>query len=174
VGIAYIYCSYQDQYNQTVDNLIASLLQQLLRQDTANPKEIISACKNFIQKQTRPTASEWSTLLKDEVGHFSDVFIIVDALDESSDSSGTRHGLIAEIQNLFPGIHLLVTSRHITNIESEFKRAARLEIHAKSEDIRIYLEDRLKKEKRLVRHVEADPKLGQTIVDSIISGCEGM
>jgi hypothetical protein len=42
IAIAYIYCNYKEQRNQTSDNLIASLLQQLVRSEPTIPDNITS------------------------------------------------------------------------------------------------------------------------------------
>ena len=172
VAIAYIYCSYKEQENQTAVNLIASILQQLVQRKSTVSSEIVSLYGHQIKKGTRPTLDECSKLLQSDVRGLSEVFIIVDALDECPES--TRDSFLAEIRKLQSNIHLLVTSRHISTIEREFKRAAHVEIRASDEDIRRYLEGRIEREGRLVRHVEADPALQETIINTIVEKAEGM
>src|SRR5436190_10435295 len=82
VAIAYIYCSYKEQEDQTDVNLIASLLQQLVQSNPIIFDEIASLYDDNIKKQKRPTLSEWSKLLQLEIRSLSKVFIIIDALDE--------------------------------------------------------------------------------------------
>jgi len=127
-----------------------------------------------MKKQTRPTLSEYADLLQSEVRRFSKVFIVIDALDECSESNGTRDNFLAEIRKLQPTIHLLVTSRHIEIIERAFKNAARLEIRASDEDVRKYLEGRIASEPQLVRHVEKDSTLQDTIINAIVEKAKGM
>jgi len=113
-------------------------------------------------------------LLQLEAKSFSKVFIIVDALDESNESNGVRDSFLAEIRNLQPSIHLLVTSRHISTIEREFESAARVEIQASNEDVRKYLEGRIERESRLRCHVKADPALQDRIINTIVEKAQGM
>ncbi|KAF8244499.1 hypothetical protein K440DRAFT_558746, partial [Wilcoxina mikolae CBS 423.85] len=68
----------------------------------------------------------------------------------------------------------LVTSQHIVTIESEFRNAAHVEIHASEKDVRRYLEGRIERESRLVRHVKADPGLKETIINTIVEKAKGM
>ncbi len=80
---------------------------------------------------------------------------------------------MTEIQKL-QHMHLLVTSRYISTFEHEFKEAACLEIRASDGDVRKYVEDRIWKEHRLMRHVKADPSLQETIVNGITKNAKGM
>ena len=154
-AIVYIYCSYKEQDCQTDSNLIASLLQQLAQTNPLISDEILLLYNDRIEKQTRPTLDEWSRLLQAEASQFSEIFVIIDALDECSDY--TRASLLSVIQKL-PNSHLLVTSRHILTVEREFKcefkATTSLEICERDEDIRRYLESRIEREHRLASHVK--------------------
>jgi hypothetical protein len=173
-AVAYIYCNYKEQGDQTSANLIASLLQQLTQKNPVLSNNTMALYHRHREKQTRPTLSEWSQLLQSEVRGLFKVFIIVDALDECSESNGSRDSFLAEIRKLQPDIHLLVTSRHLTSIEHEFEKAARVEIRASDEDIRRYLESRTERERRLLRHVNTDQDLKEAIVSTIVENAKGM
>ena len=75
---------------------------------------------------------------------------------------------------LQPDIYLLVTSRHISTIERDFEKAARVEILASDGDVRRYLEGRIKKESRLARNVKVDPALQENIINTIAEKAKGM
>ncbi|KAI9770937.1 MAG: hypothetical protein M1840_002641 [Geoglossum simile] len=173
IAVAYIYCSYKEQEDQTDANLIASLLQQIVQRGPSISDKLSSVYNRHIQKQTRPVLSEWLELLKSESRHFSKLFIVIDAFDEFSERNGTRDSFFAEIRTL-PNMHLLVTSRHISTIESLFEKTARVEVRAIDTDVRRYLECRIEREGRLVRHVKADPSLKETIVDTVVAKAKGM
>jgi hypothetical protein len=49
-----------------------------------------------------------------------------------------------------------------------------LEIRASEEDIRKYLKARISKAARLRRHVKADAKLEETIINTIVENSQGM
>jgi hypothetical protein len=174
VAITYAYCSYKEQEDQTVVNLIASLLQQLVRRKRVISDEIVSLYHHHLDKRTRPTLAEWSKLLQSEVRHLSKVFVIIDAFDEHLESNDTRYSFLAEIRKLQSSIHLLVTSRHIASIKREFEEAARVEIRASDIDIRRYLENRIKREHGLVRHVKVDSALQEAIINTIVKKAKGM
>ena len=168
VAIAYIYCSYKEQEDQSTINLISSLLHQLVQRKPAISDGIVSLYHQHINKHTRPTLTECTDLLQSEARGFSKVFIAIDALDECPESNGTRMSFLREIWKLQPSMHLLDTSRHIPSIEREFEKAVRVEIRASNEDVGRYLEGRIEKEHRLVRHVRADPTLKNSIINIIV------
>jgi ankyrin repeat domain-containing protein 50 len=174
VGMALIYCSYKEQTDQSLTNLIASLLQQLIQRHPVVPNKVRSLYDQHISKRTRPTFAECRELLRSELTGCSRAFIIVDALDECDETNGTRSGLIAELLGLPPIANLLVTSRHVLSIEDKLNQSPRLEIRASDMDVRIYLEDRIQKESRLKRHVQADPSLRNSIIDTIVKKVQGM
>jgi hypothetical protein len=171
-AIAYIYCSYKEQEDQTADKLIASLLQQLVQRKPAVSDEIVSLHRCYIKEGTRPTLSKWSELLQLEARRLSKVFIIIDALDECLES--TRDSFLVEIRKLLPSIHLLVTSRHNITIKPEFERAAHVEIRASDEDVKKYLKDRIESERQLVRQVRKDSALQGTVINTIMENAKGM
>ena len=171
-AVAYVYCNYKER-DQTPINLVASLLQQLIQSQPAIPRDIVSICKDHIHKKTRPSLAEYSRLLQSQVQRFSEVYIIIDALDECTEVYGINN-FLPEIRKLLPNIHLLVTSRFVSNIEREFAEASRLEIRANETDIRDYIEARIAAQPQMMRHIEADPTLRNALLDTIIQKADGM
>jgi hypothetical protein len=173
VGVAYIYCDYKGQ-DQTALNLVASLLRQLVQRRSVIPEELMAVYEKHKSKHTHPSLAEYSSLLQLVLRGFSQVFIVIDALDEYTEDDGTRDSFLTEIRKLQPDIHLLVTSRWVPNIEHEFEESSRLEIRASDEDVKIYLEARVVKAARLQRLVKEDPKLHDEIIETIAKNSQGM
>ena len=173
-GLAYIYCNYKERDVQTASNLIACLLKQLLQNHSQLPDDVTSSYKHHLNVGTRPSITEYSSLLQSTASRTSNIFIIIDALDEYIEEDGSRDKFLTEIKRLEPNMHLLVTSRWVPTIELEFERTMRLEIRAHDEDIRKYLHDRIQKTKRLRSHVEADPSLRDAIVNTLVENSQGM
>ncbi|KAH0556173.1 hypothetical protein GP486_005895 [Trichoglossum hirsutum] len=169
-----LWCPGLQKDDQTAANLISSLLQQLVRKSPTISDEIVSLYDYHSKNGTRPTLSEWSNLLQLEVCKFSKVFILIDALDECSESNGTRARFIAEIRKLLPSVHLLLSSRHSSTIEHEFKWVATLEIRASDKDVRRYLECQIKMEYQLMRLVKRFPDLQEDIISTIVEKAKGM
>jgi len=158
-----------------VPNLIASVVQQLIQRRTVMPEELNRLHKAHIHERTRPSLKECFDLLQSQVLLFTKTFVVIDALDELPESNGTRARLIAEIQKLRPTVHLLVTSRYDASIESIFQTedAARIEILARDEDVKGYLESRIE-HGRLKRNVGNDRELRNLITDTIVANARGM
>ncbi|KAJ4290853.1 hypothetical protein N0V90_010048 [Kalmusia sp. IMI 367209] len=171
-AIAYIYFNYKEQAEKTTAVILANLFQQLLRKDAIISVEVASILHPHMQHLTRPSAAEWSVLLKHQISRFSRVFIVVDALDECSEN--TRDEFLAELRQLQPSVNLMITSRPTLVIESELPGAARLDIQANDRDIRRYLKGRIEKERRLRRLLTSDLALQGSVVETIVQNSRGM
>jgi len=108
------------------------------------------------------------------LSNYSRAFLIVDALDECDEGNGTRSRLINVLLRLPTTTYLMVTSRHLQNIETQLNLSCRLQIRANDADVRTYLEKQIQREARLRRHVQADPYLRQAILDEVVNAARGM
>lgn len=102
------------------------------------------------------------------------MFVIVDALDECPEDGGTRASLLTALQSLPETANLMVTSRPLTAFEAELKGMTRLDILADDKDVRMYVEGRIPREKRLARLLSKDPTLHGTLVETIVNNAKGM
>ena len=89
---------------------------------------------------TRPNLDELREALRAEVGRYSKVFIIIDALDELVEQDRGR--LIKEVQSL-ANVGLLVTSRPLAVIEQILLGEMSIDIRAHEEDVRKYVKHRI-------------------------------
>lgn len=142
VGIAYIYCNFRRQEEQTVSNLVASLLEQLAAHQSALPESVKALYNKHGNKRTRPSLNEISIALQSVTTIYSRVFVIVDAVDECQASHGYRNKFLSELFNLQRryGINILATSRHIPDIIDRFKDNVTLEVRANSGDVERYID----------------------------------
>ncbi|QGA16434.1 hypothetical protein EYB26_004101 [Talaromyces marneffei] len=144
VGIAYIYCNFQSASDSSIQDLLASLLKQLIQRRPELPKTVLDMYKNHRERNTRPRTDDLSSCLRSMAAELSTAFIIVDALDECGDS-GLCKELLHEIFTLQAecNISFLATSRHIPEIMAEFDRKTWLEIRAHTKDVKRYLRSHL-------------------------------
>lgn len=124
--------------------------------------------------KTRPLLNEYLQLLRAIIKDFSRVYIIIDGLDECSETNSTRSNFLAGINDIRPQICTFVTSRYLPSIERELPGATRLQVEANDEDIRKYLIQRLQNGEFLKRHLEKDPSLRKSIIEIIVSKARGM
>jgi ankyrin repeat domain-containing protein 50 len=174
IGIAFIYCNYKEKDKQTVIGLIASLLRQLVERHDNIPDEVQELYASRLALKTRPGLMDYSKILQLIAAKYSKVFLVIDALDESNESHGTRSGLIKEIRKLPRNLHFLCTSRHIPDIEQQFGGSICQEVRASDIDVERYLVERIEQSARLNRHVTADPSLLNAITSNVVVKADGM
>jgi predicted ATPase len=121
IGIAYLYCNFRRQQEQKPEDLLASLLKQLVQEQPSTPESMKSLYERHKCKRTRPSFDEISKALHSVVVDFTRTFIIADALDECQISDGGRTRLLSEIFNLQAktGVSLFATSQFIPEIMKE-------------------------------------------------------
>lgn len=175
VGVAYIYCSYQPQQKQEPDDLLVSLLRQLMQGRPSVPEDVRSLYEHYKNKQARPPCNAIVKTLHSTIGLHSRVFIIIDALDEYhvSNSEGLNR-LLSEVFTLQDQteVNFFATSRSISEITSQFDGCICKEIRAQDNDILCYINGRIP---RLLRsHISKYPQIQDTIRSDILKAADGM
>ncbi|KAF6801238.1 ankyrin [Colletotrichum sojae] len=156
--------------------LISSILEQALRRTclTSVPEEIKSLYTLHTRKGTSPTLNQLSDVFNKLFSQCSNIFIVIDALDECSPTDDLAIEVVNVVQALANNVRLLITSRTLTNFESAFREVARIDIAAQDQDVRLYLETKIPERSRLAKHIRADPKLQDDIIGSITESAQGM
>ncbi|CZS79719.1 unnamed protein product [Fusarium graminearum] len=174
VGIAYIYCNYRKQDDQTIDKISASLVKQLAERQAAFPKVIQDLHNLHKPRKTRPLAEELSETLRLLVETHDRVFILLDALDECLTSGGSRSELFKLLIWLKenPRVNLFMTSRYVSDVEEELQSdIIKMEIRASKEDVGNYLDSRLACLSDLVKK---NKDLRDEIRTKVIEAVDGM
>lgn len=149
-------------------------MKQLVQDQQLISPNIRSLYDTHVNRLTSPTPTELLGALESEIRAFSNVFVVVDALDECSEDDNKRANLLAALLSLPKTVKLLVTSRPLPTIETDLEGIARLDIYANDKDVRMYIEGRIPHEKRLARHIRKDPNLGEILVETIVKSAKGM
>lgn len=173
-GIAYFYCSYKEQNAQSTVNILASFAQQLIKQNPTPSEELTTMYRYHNKARTRPFLSECRSLLLSVLGTFSKTIIVLDALDETDEKSGTRAQLIAELKILPSSTKILITSRHCTSDEELFDPSSSIEIRAPESDIATYVTARMSEESRLTKHFRSEPTLAPLVLENVVRQAQGM
>lgn len=173
VGIAYIYCNYKRREAQTTIDLLAAILKQLVQERPLYGEPVTSLHALHVDRRTRPSLNEICTALNSVLNNYSKTYIIIDALDECTDSDGTRSELLAVLRNLQAktDTRLMVTSRFVSKIEQSFEESPMLEIRASEADVKRYVVGQLH---RLPMCVQRDPELQTETQDGIVLAVDGM
>jgi hypothetical protein len=173
IGIAYIYCNFQRQDEQKAEDLLASLLKELIQCQPSLLGVVKDLYNWHKDKRTRPSFDDISRALQSVASMYSRVFIVVDALDECQVSDDCRSRLLSDVFNLQTkaGANVFATSRFIPEITEKFEGSTTLKIRARDEDIRSYLDGHMK---TLPSFVREDPDLQGEIKTKIVDAVEGM
>ncbi|KAI5457861.1 hypothetical protein BGZ63DRAFT_70523 [Mariannaea sp. PMI_226] len=170
IGVGYLYCNYQRQETQKADDLLAALLKQLCQRVDLIPHSLAALYDDFKDK-SRPPFVGVSKCLQSAISAYSQVFVVIDALDECNEFE--REKFLTELRNIQESSHLnlFATSRFTGDIISHFEGCSTLEVRARRGDIEMYLDQNMKK---LKSFVQRNPKLQEDIKESISTAADGM
>ncbi|KAK4224314.1 ankyrin repeat-containing domain protein [Podospora fimiseda] len=175
IGVGFVYCDFGNVL-LTVSNIIASLLRQFCMQMSAVPQQLLDLYKDKGLLGIQMNLREYTNALHKVVNQFSEVYLVVDGLDEcpSREVDDVCGQLVEQLMALPSNVHLLVTSRDLPNIQELFSNNLRLEIQASLQAIEGYLAERVDASTNLRRHIKRKPDLRERIIRSITQNAEGM
>ncbi|KAJ7241278.1 ankyrin repeat-containing domain protein [Mycena rebaudengoi] len=170
-GVAAAYLNHKESEVQSPSNILAGLWWQLVAERPISPvvRQLYGKHQN---QRTRPSLVEVREILRSTVAVYSKLFIVVDALDEYSEAH--RDILLKALAAMGGSVSLMLTSRPNIASESFFPTASVVEIRAKKEDIRRYVEAQTRNSFRLSKHVKARPELRDEIETKIAENADGM
>lgn len=173
MGILYLYCNYRRKLEQTVLNLLGSLIQQMAQQRAGISPELEALYEKHVDRKSKPDLDEMVAILRSEAARFSKVFIVVDALDECTNSHGSQDILVGSLQNLCSNTNsnLLVTSRFLPGVTCKFEDCCELEIRAEAEDVKSYVLGNIT---RMPKFVMRNMELQDAITNAIAKAVDGM
>jgi hypothetical protein len=173
VGIAYTFCSFRycDDPRQSPDNVLASMIRQLIRRLPLLPSTVQLLYEKHRSNGSRPSFNDLSNAFKDVVQMaLKQVFIVIDALDECKAVTISR--ILSQISETQASgnLNLLSTSRSVPAIEARFQGRPCQEIRATKEDVMRYLKARLEdceEDCALIRRPALQKKAVLVIADSV-------
>ena len=113
-----------------------------------------------------PSSKDILEALLHLLGLYSEVFLIVDALDERSDD--TRWGIIQALRSLTPNVCILILSRPRGDIGEDLKDFKKLEVKANKAGIELFIDAQIQKNSNLRRIVERSPSLRGDIKEGVV------
>jgi hypothetical protein len=182
---AYYYFDFRDVKKQDRYGLLSSLLSQLSAESDSCYEVFSQLYADNAGGARKPTRSALSKCLKDMLSlpGQGQIFLIVDALDECPNSSGTpsaREEVLALIEELvdleLPNVHLCVTSRPEIDVRMVLEPLTSLKISlhdeiGQKEDILEYIRSVVRSDRRMRRWKEEDKHL---VVDTLSDKADGM
>ena len=177
LALLYFYFNFNDPEKQRTESLLRSLLCQLTWQCLAVPGSLDSLYVSCGDGQRQPGSDALLTVLHQIMGMFHEVYLVIDALDESTDI----HELLESLRELSSwretNYHILVTSRRIKIIGDSMELLASDQICIQSlrlnDDIRSYIRGRLQSDPKM-RRWQNQPKVQREIEDSLTEKTDGM
>ena len=177
-AVAFVYCDYQDLVTQTATNLISSLVWQLARKTDGFPPSAWTLRKECKSMNRKPSLQELLALLKDVVQGLSKAFVVVDALDESSEvdeqDADQNHSFLEALHEISRHIHLMVTAKPLAFLKEAFHDAFCTEISASTHDLELYAQHRWRNGTHFGSLVDKDPHLRRDIIATVCSKARGM
>lgn len=174
-GVAYIYCDYKNGNEQRPLNLLASLLKQLLIQRSSIPEHIQELYHQHSDKAEtpRPSLKKVFESLQLTVANFSQVYIVVDALDELQQGDQVVQAFLSRLSELKAKkfVNYMLTSRVVPRVMDCIQCNTTLEIRASKDDVMRYIDARMTE---LPKFVSKKPDLQKMIKEVIVAAVDGM
>ncbi|KAJ5998783.1 hypothetical protein N7451_006593 [Penicillium sp. IBT 35674x] len=112
LGVGYFYFSFNDESKQDISGMLRALLVQLSAQLEHGEQSLEQL--HALYKPNTPPVDALLDCLRDTISQSSEIYLLIDALDECPRDS-KRDNVLSAINTMqqwgLPGLHLLVTSR---------------------------------------------------------------
>ena len=176
VGFSFVYCNHKESSAQSIEYFISAIVRQLVERRQTIPQEVRTLYEKHQGKETSPTLGECLTVIQSLSKDCSEVYIVIDALDECIDKNGQMlwNELLDKLEDSVHNIRLLYTSRHMENAEGVLKNSTQIDIRASEADMKAYVQMQLKSNYRLLGFCKKDPKLEEAILEVVVSKADGM
>ncbi|KAK3331701.1 hypothetical protein B0T19DRAFT_366827 [Cercophora scortea] len=174
-GTAYYYCYFGHQQDETAP-FLKWVISQLCRQAGAIPSSLVSMFQSGLQ----PSVSQLVGSLAETVAMFSVVYVVIDAVDESTTPRNSLLDLLVTIatDERFKNVRLLATSREYHDIQlalSHCSVSAEMESEKVQEDIRFFVRSYIQTDLQRDRRFSSWPAELITEIEGAVSqGARGM
>ena len=171
IGLAYVYCDYRDQTQQTTQNIYGTILKQLLRALPSIPEELTEILLRCHREKNPPELAQLRDALRITSRFFDQIYICLDALDECEHIDQ----LLSSLKQVPSSVRLFSTGRkHVKSIvQRYFEDTQTILIEAKESDIRILIQEKVN-EDRMKDPEIMNVKLEQDIIEKISALSMGM
>ncbi|KAJ0160764.1 Ankyrin-2 [Colletotrichum tanaceti] len=168
VGLCFFYFTFNDETKQDESAMLRALVLQLSNQLKHTPHCLKDLHESH--KKSTPPATGLLECLRQIVRMFGDVYIILDALDESPDPK-FRRSMLGTLKRMraWPELHLLVTSRDLPDIGESLKATQEHTIAMANEnvdaDIAVFITERLRYDEELQKLKKYHARIEQVLTE---------
>lgn len=170
-GVAHIYFNFNEQNQQMPVHVLASLIKQLAYQIPQLPAEIEQLHDELEPENKAPTLERLYAALAVTFKSFDRIFLAFDALDEYN---LRQRGQLLPLMHKMgkDGASLFLTSRdYLEDIQDSLRDVTRIKISATADDIRHYIQERIRNSPRTKRLVGQGNCEGRIITE--LTDCAG-
>ena len=170
--VVHLYFDYRDQVGQTTENIIASLLKQLVIACDGVPKSVSELYRKLKTQERRPQLQDLEQTFLLACQKFDRVFVLVDALDECDIKHRKRFlRSLSDLQSDKP-IRIFVTSRYYEDyINQLFGSCPRIKVQAQEPDLRKYVSKQVENSNEVDGIDEQSKK---AIIERVVHGAHNM
>ncbi|KAH8707081.1 hypothetical protein GQ44DRAFT_492786 [Phaeosphaeriaceae sp. PMI808] len=171
IGLAYVYCDYRDQKEQSIENILGAILKQLVRLLPEIPETILKVYDERVTRQKPLSSADAVDLLRAACAQFSKIYVFLDALDEVGD----LRGLLTKLRDSPSEMQIFLTGRqHIQGtVQEYFKEDNIIPIEARENDIRLFCEHEIGGANDLEPGA-MDEKLRKATLSKVTESAEGV
>ena len=160
VVVAHLYFDYRVQDYQSAENMLASLLKQLVIPLPKLPEPVLELHKRLSNLEKRPQQLDLEQAIFSICEKYERVFIIIDALDEC-DAKNHRQDFLKALKTLrtHSNYSIFVTSRpYPEDIKEDLKGAPQIIIGAHDDDLERYISREIENSDN-IDEIDADFKI---------------
>nr|GAT52690.1 predicted protein [Mycena chlorophos] len=168
MGVTCVFLNYKESGSQTLENVLGAVIRQLALQKDLQPARALY--QKHLKQDTSITLAELQTLLEIYAQQFTQVYVILDALDEYLEED--RDQLLEIILGATGNTKLLVTCRPQITPRGDLEYI-HLEIEPPDDDIKAYIRARMARSHSL-RGLTRDEIMKNGVVESITAKAAGM
>ena len=170
----YFYFDYRQQSEQTPFQLVACLLKQILSTYSGVPSAAAGLYKRLKDGKGLPSWEELTQIFVKICSESDDLFLVLDALDESDENANRNPILSGVLDHLIRRpVRLFVTSRsHCLDINSTFEGCTQITVEATDSDVRAFVDRKIKESRRMSTVINGG--LREEIVQAIVDKSQGM
>jgi hypothetical protein len=176
IGLTFVYCDHKRNESQRLEYFLAAIVRQLVERKYRVPRDVQNLYKNHHGKGSKPTLDEYLELLQSLSNEYSEVYAVIDALDECVDKSRKTiwNALVANLKRRVTNLRLLCTSRNIDGFEKTLPGSTCIEIKATEDDMKTYIQAQIESQAELTIFCHQNSNLQNDIIQTVTSKSEGM
>lgn len=178
-ALIYFYFDFSDSRKQTHRAMVNSFIWQIYTQSSEPSAVLNQVFYSCHDGHNEPSNTQLYEILHDYLKRFTDVYIVIDAQDETTDPAETFHFISSTLDRGKDKLHVLVTSRGGIELNPFLKHVSKagntlaLQKQPMIQDITHYIRERLQSDPALERWRKM-PSLRLSIEKEILQRSDGM